>query len=109
MTQTPTNPQPKDQPISEVDEPSKSKIDWSTPYDEWLIPLLNDFRYSGPIICRAIPSAIQVEIDKLLHKAEVRGAADALEGFRSGKHSDWTREVLESAIASLNKTGADNG
>lgn len=55
----------------------KTNVDWSTPYDDWLIPILNRFRYGGAIECRAIPSEIQIHIDKLIaqatKKAEVRG------------------------------------
>lgn len=48
------------------DERKASKVDWSTPYDEWLIPILNRFRYGGAIECRAIPSEIQLHIEKIL-------------------------------------------
>jgi hypothetical protein len=43
-----------------------SKVDWATPYDEWLIPILNRYRYGGPLECRAIPSEIQLEIELLV-------------------------------------------
>ena len=48
------------------DETIKSKVDWSTPYDEWLIPILNRFRYGGAIECRAIPSEIQLNIESVI-------------------------------------------
>lgn len=44
----------------------KTKVDWSTPYDEWLIPLLNKARHAGAIEFRAIPSVVQIEIDKII-------------------------------------------
>lgn len=43
-----------------------SKVDWATPYDEWLIPILNRYRYGGSLECRAIPSEIQLEIEKCM-------------------------------------------
>ena len=54
------------------DEPTKSKVDWSTPYDEWLIPTLNRFRYGGAIECRAIPSEIQLNIESLLRTEKLK-------------------------------------
>ena len=54
----------------------KSKIDWSTPYDSWLIPLLNDYRYQGAIRCRAIPSVIQSYIDNEVVKRVVKAKID---------------------------------
>lgn len=45
-----------------------SKVDWATPYDEWLIPILNRYRHGGAIECRAIPSEIQLEIEKCIAK-----------------------------------------
>lgn len=48
-----------------------SKVDWATPYDEWLIPILNNYRYSGAIICRAIPSEIQTHIEALIQQEQL--------------------------------------
>lgn len=45
-------------------EMKPTKYDWSTPRDGWLIPILNRYRYGGAIECRAIPSEIQILIDK---------------------------------------------
>lgn len=54
------------------DEPTKSKVNWSTPYDEWLIPILNRFRYGGAIECRAIPSEIQLNIEALIRNEKLK-------------------------------------
>ena len=54
------------------DELIKSKTDWSTPYDEWLKPILNRFRYGGAIEFRAIPSEIQLNIESLIHTEKLK-------------------------------------
>ena len=82
---------PADTNQASEDEATKSKVDWSTPYDEWLKPILNRFRYGGAIECRAIPSEIQLNIESLLRTeklkllAEVRervvGKNDSLPGY----------------------------
>jgi len=61
------------------DEPTKSKVDWSTPYDEWLIPILNRFRYGGAIECRAIPSEIQLNIESLIRTEKLKLLAEVRE------------------------------
>ena len=57
----------------------KSKTDWSTPYDEWLKPILNRFRYGGAIECRAIPSEIQLNIESLLRTEKLKLLAEIRE------------------------------
>lgn len=54
------------------DETTKSKVDWSTPYDEWLLPTLNRFRYGGAIECRAIPSEIQLDIESIIRTEKLK-------------------------------------
>ena len=61
------------------DEPTKSKVDWSTPYDEWLIPTLNRFRYGGAIECRAIPSQIQLNIESIIRTEKLKLLAEVRE------------------------------
>ena len=61
------------------DEPIKSKVDWSTPYDEWLIPILNRFRYGGAIECRAIPSEIQLNIEAIIRTEKLKLLAEVRE------------------------------
>ena len=61
------------------DEPTKSKVDWSTPYDEWLIPTLNRFRYGGAIECRAIPSEIQLNIESIIRNEKLKLLAEVRE------------------------------
>ena len=61
------------------DEPTKSKVDWSTPYDEWLIPTLNRFRYGGAIECRAIPSEIQLNIESIIRTEKLKLLAEVRE------------------------------
>ena len=58
------------------DEATKSKVDWSTPYDEWLKPILNRFRYGGAIECRAIPSEIQLNIESLIRTEKLKLLAE---------------------------------
>ena len=50
----------------------RSRVDWSTPYDEWLVPTLNRFRYGGAIECRAIPSEIQLNIEALIRNEKLK-------------------------------------
>jgi len=69
------------------DEPTKSKVDWSTPYDEWLIPILNRFRYGGAIECRAIPSEIQLNIESLIRTEKLKLLAE-LEEYSEVMNSD---------------------
>jgi hypothetical protein len=57
----------------------KSKTDWSTPYDEWLLPTLNRFRYGGAIECRAIPSEIQLNIESLIRTEKLKLLAEVRE------------------------------
>lgn len=61
------------------DEATKSKVDWSTPYDEWLKPILNRFRYGGAIECRAIPSEIQLNIESLIRTEKLKLLAEVRE------------------------------
>ena len=44
-------------------EPLNFDEGWSL-YDDWLVPILNRARYSGPIEFRALPSEIQLHIEK---------------------------------------------
>lgn len=69
--------------LSSVPEEStaKTKYDWSTPYDEWLIPILNRYRYGGAIECRAIPSEIQIYIERELEKKEKEARVDTIEAI----------------------------
>jgi len=46
------------------EELRRTKVDWSTPYDDWLIPILNRARHCGPIEFRALASEIQLHIEK---------------------------------------------
>ena len=61
------------------DELIKSKTDWSTSYDEWLIPTLNRFRYGGAIECRAIPSEIQLNIEAIVRTEKLKLLAEVRE------------------------------
>lgn len=62
----------KDTNQASEDEAAKSKVDWSTPYDEWLVPTLNRFRYGGAIECRAIPSEIQLNIESIIRTEKLK-------------------------------------
>ena len=57
----------------------KSRVDWSTPYDEWLVPTLNRFRYGGAIECRAIPSEIQLNIEAIVRNEKLKLLAEVRE------------------------------
>lgn len=61
------------------DEPTKSKVDWSTPHDERPTPILNRFRYGGAIECRAIPSEIQLNIESLIRTEKLKLLAEVRE------------------------------
>ena len=75
------------------DETTKSKVDWSTPYDEWLVPTLNRFRYGGPIECRAIPSEIQLNIESLIRTEKLKLLAEVRERVvgenQHSEHKEW--------------------
>ena len=72
-----TNPTDTNQ--AREDETIKSKVDWSTPYDEWLIPILNRFRHGGAIECRAIPSEIQLNIESVIRTEKLKLLAEVRE------------------------------
>ena len=79
----------------------KSRIDWSTPYDEWLVPTLNRFRYGGAIECRAIPSEIQLNIEALI-RAEKLKLLDKIVGIASNKQfKDYTKQDIASFFSRL--------
>ena len=63
-------------------ETTKSKVDWSTPYDEWLIPILNRARRCGPIEFRALPSEIQLHVEEHYHQQLEAKLAETLESIR---------------------------
>lgn len=75
------------------DNTKKSKIDWSTPFDEWLIPLLNKYRYSGAIECRAIPSAIQAHLEAYITKQVKKARLDQTKHLQEAERKfgkvDW--------------------
>ena len=75
------------------DKTKKSKVDWSTPYDEWLVPTLNRFRYGGPIECRAIPSEIQLNIESLIRTEKLKLLAEVRERVvgenQHSEHKEW--------------------
>ena len=97
------------------DEPTKSKVDWSTPYDEWLIPILNRFRHGGAIECRAIPSEIQLNIESLIRTEKLKLLAEVRAGEKLSAYplretgSGVLEPVHEYAIpvSSLNKLEAE--
>lgn len=71
--------------MSDTDELEPSKIDWSTPYDEWLIPLLNRARHCGPIEFRAIPSAIQKRLEESAKALSHRQTEQVLERLHNSR------------------------
>ena len=76
------------------DEPTKSKVDWSTPYDEWLIPTLNRFRYGGAIECRAIPSEIQLNIESIIRNEKLKLLAEVRERVVGGDEPGITNIMI---------------
>ena len=84
--------------LSSVPEESiaKTKHDWSTPYDEWLIPILNRYRYGGAIECRAIPSEIQLLINQ-----RIKSVLDELVGELDDGKNSHSIKVIRSAIQKI--------
>lgn len=62
-----------------ADETRRSKVDWSTPFDGWLVPILNRARRSGPIEFRALPSEVQLNIEAYVKQREL-ALLERLEG-----------------------------
>ena len=93
------------------DEPTKSKVDWSTPYDEWLIPILNRFRYGGAIECRAIPSEIQLNIEALIRTEKLKLLAEVRERVVGGDEPGITNIMIAAEhakqMSALNKLEAE--
>lgn len=95
----------KNSPMND-EEITKSKIDWSTPCDEWLIPLLNRARHCGPIEFRSLPSIVQLEIEKAQASRDQQIALAAKldvlkkvgQAYHSSEYQDKSREALSMAL-----------
>ena len=85
------------------DETIKSKVDWSTPYDEWLIPILNRFRYGGAIECRAIPSEIQLNIESIIRTEKLKLLAEVRERVVGEDEPGITNTMIAAEHAEQNK------
>jgi hypothetical protein len=89
----------------EDEELRNTKVDWSTPYDEWLIPILNRFRYGGAIECRAIPSEIQLHIEEVIAAARNQTLAEVREQIKGAVPEKRVVEIAEPSL----RQGAGGG
>ena len=76
----------------------KSRVDWSTPYDEWLVPTLNRFRYGGAIECRAIPSEIQLNIEALIRAEKLKLLAEVRERVMDVKNDLYFKNKIPQTL-----------